>query len=337
VPRKPDLEPKIKPLRVPEAFKLLGVESAFNKLVKGAPYSAIALTETSQTLSDGNEITRRTETKVYRDSDGRTRREQTLDTLVRYTAAAEPYRIVFIDDPVAGVQFTLDPRTHTARRIKGPARPFGPVVANPSDRATTEPWAKKPGTLEPKIVPKGKVQQKPEKTAKTEMKDAKGDLNETKDRLKESKDDLKAAKDDLKGTIGDAAQKQPAIPRSPAIRSNNVPESATRKKVESLGRQLVEGVEAEGTLTTVTIPAGEIGNRLAIEVTEERWYSPDLQVLVMSKHHDPRSGDTVYRLTNINRSEPDRSLFALPSDYQWAGGGSESERGKPVPGPARAR
>jgi hypothetical protein len=40
-----------------------------------------------------------------------------------------------------------------------------------------------------------------------------------------------------------------------------------------------------------------------------------LQTLLISKHHDPRSGETIYRLTNINRSEPDRSLFEVPSDY----------------------
>src|SRR5215831_8976486 len=326
VPGKPHLKP-IKAPRAPEVFKLLGAEFTFNKLVTGAPYSAIALTETSQTLSDGNEITRRIETKVYRDGEGRTRREQTLDTLAKYTAADEPYRIVFIDDPVAGLQFTLDPRTHTAHRIKGTPHPFGLVVGKPDERGATEPAAKKIGTLEPKIVAKGKVPPGPAKMAKDDIKEAKGDLKEsrgyqkeTKEHQKEAKDDLKAAKDHLKGATGDAEQKQPTIPSSPAMKSPS--ELAATKKVESLGKQVVEGIEAEGTRSTVTIPAGEIGNRLPIEVTEERWYSPELQILVMSKHHDPRSGDKIYRLTNINRSEPDRSLFELPSDYQWAGPGS---------------
>lgn len=37
--------------------------------------------------------------------------------------------------------------------------------------------------------------------------------------------------------------------------------------------------------------------------------------MVMTRHSDPRSGETVYRLTNINRAEPDRSLFEVPADY----------------------
>jgi hypothetical protein len=89
-----------------------------------------------------------------------------------------------------------------------------------------------------------------------------------------------------------------------------------RRRTESLGSQRIEGVEAVGKRTTRTIPAGEIGNTLPIEITDESWYSPELQMMVMTKHHDPRSGDTIYRLTNINRREPDRSLFQVPADYR---------------------
>lgn len=64
-----------------------------------------------------------------------------------------------------------------------------------------------------------------------------------------------------------------------------------------------------------SIPAGKIGNERAIEIVDERWYSPDLQTMVMTRHSDPRSGETVYRLTNINRAEPDPSLFGVPTDY----------------------
>jgi hypothetical protein len=105
--------------------------------------------------------------------------------------------------------------------------------------------------------------------------------------------------------------------------------SVWAKKSESLGKQTIEGLEAEGTRSTTTIPAGEIGNRLPIDIVDERWYSPELQTLVMSKHHDPRSGDTIYRLTNINRSEPDRSLFEVPLDYTL------NDASKP--GPARIK
>jgi hypothetical protein len=84
---------------------------------------------------------------------------------------------------------------------------------------------------------------------------------------------------------------------------------------ESLGKQNIEGVEAEGTRSTVTFPAGTFGNERPISIVSERWYSPELQTVVMTKHSDPRFGETNYRLTNINRSEPARTLFEVPSDY----------------------
>jgi hypothetical protein len=72
---------------------------------------------------------------------------------------------------------------------------------------------------------------------------------------------------------------------------------------------------ANGLRSTTTIAAGDIGNLQPIKVVSEQWYSPDLQVLVMTKHTDPRSGETIYKLQNIVRAEPDRSLFTVPADY----------------------
>ena len=83
----------------------------------------------------------------------------------------------------------------------------------------------------------------------------------------------------------------------------------------SLGTQTINGVQAEGTRVTRTIAAGEIGNEKPIVITTERWYSPDLQTYVMTKRSDPRMGDSVFQLTNIQRSEPDATLFQVPSDY----------------------
>jgi hypothetical protein len=86
-------------------------------------------------------------------------------------------------------------------------------------------------------------------------------------------------------------------------------------KVEQLGKQFMEGVEAEGTRTTFTIPSGQIGNELPLNIVSERWFSPELKVLVMSRQSDPRFGETTYRLTNISRGEPSPSLFEIPSDF----------------------
>jgi hypothetical protein len=87
-------------------------------------------------------------------------------------------------------------------------------------------------------------------------------------------------------------------------------------RVESLGVQTVEGVQAEVTRLTVTIPAGKEGNDGPFEIVSERWFSPELRIVVMAKQSDPRVGEMVYRLTNITRSDPPRSLFEPPADFK---------------------
>jgi len=96
-------------------------------------------------------------------------------------------------------------------------------------------------------------------------------------------------------------------------------------------------VNAEGTRTARTIPAGEMGNEKPITIVSERWYSTDLQMDVRSTHSDPRFGDTTYTLTNIQRSEPDASLFVVPSDYtvkQGKHGMMMFQQAPPPPPPA---
>jgi hypothetical protein len=101
---------------------------------------------------------------------------------------------------------------------------------------------------------------------------------------------------------------------APETRRLSVASQETVKK-ESLGQQVMEGITVEGTRITRTIPAGSIGNELPIEIVTERWFSSDLQVNVMVKRTDPRIGTSIYRLTNITRSDPAAPLFQVPADY----------------------
>lgn len=93
--------------------------------------------------------------------------------------------------------------------------------------------------------------------------------------------------------------------------------SATRYTTnnEQLGKQMVEGVECEGTRAVTTLPAGAIGNERPIETVNETWHSPELKMMILSKRSDPRFGESTYRVTNIIRSEPDAALFQIPSEY----------------------
>jgi hypothetical protein len=83
----------------------------------------------------------------------------------------------------------------------------------------------------------------------------------------------------------------------------------------SLGQKTLAGLQATGTKTEYTIPAQQIGNEQPITVTSEKWVSEELGVTVSSTLHDPLIGDTQFHLSQIERTEPDPSLFAVPRDY----------------------
>lgn len=87
-------------------------------------------------------------------------------------------------------------------------------------------------------------------------------------------------------------------------------------KREDLGASNMSGVPVQGSKTTTVIPAGSMGNDRDINIVEERWYSPELKMNIMTKRTDPRMGETVFQVNNLSRSNPDASLFQVPSDYQ---------------------
>ena len=103
--------------------------------------------------------------------------------------------------------------------------------------------------------------------------------------------------------------------RSGGVGRSGTMTPAVKPLEEDLGTQNQNGVPAQGTRNTITIPAGQIGNNRDIHVVNERWYSSDLQMLVKSVNSDPRFGTTTYQLTNIIRSMPDAGLFQIPGSY----------------------
>jgi TonB family protein len=121
----------------------------------------------------------------------------------------------------------------------------------------------------------------------------------------------------LQGNGGETGQvanvMSPALPSSSVIPMFDIGGGRIKyeTRTESLGTQMVEGIAAEGTRYISTIPAGAIGNERQIDIVRERWYSPELQLVILMKHVDPRIGESTQRLTNIDRSEPDTSLFSV--------------------------
>ena len=223
-----------------ERIELLGFEGMHpGKVVKGAPFSATATSETTQTLPDGTVIHRTATSTLYRDTQGRSRREVTFSGFGPLAAAGKAHTLVMLNDPVAGAHYMLDTEEKIAHKMNA------------------------------------------------------------------------------RSHAGEGSDKY-----GPHERKMNAAELTK----ESLGTQSINGVNAEGTRVTHTIPVGRIGNDRPINIVVEQWYSPELQMVVKSTRSDPRFGTTTYTMTNVQRTEPAAALFTVPTDYTVKEGGSGNRR-----------
>ena len=238
--------------------RFLGADAGMpGRVVKNAPFSADIVTESTQTLPDGNHIRQTSTVKVYRDSEGRTRREQAPNLAGLSGSSAMP-SLVFIHDPVAGVSLALNANDKTGTRSTFTAGRGGPMGMG-------------------------------------------------------------------RGQAGPRSDQAAARPRRSPANNPNI-------KTESLGTRSFDGVMAEGHRTTMTIPAGQMGNDLPIQIVTETWYSSDLQAVLYQKRTDPRNGETVTQYSNISRAEPSRTLFDAPSDFKVTEAARPRARGGPGPG-----
>ena len=262
--------------------------------VKGAPYSGEEVNETNQMLADGTRIHRENRTTVYRDSEGRTRRE-TPDSIT-------------ITDPVANFTYMLNPKTMTGQKVTMSLAGYSFMRSGTSGAAITgdsnstfsiHSSGDGPATITLNGVPLD------EKAVAEAMAKAKAN----------------GSTQTLSVGIGAGIASGGGAGSTATAGSGGMiataPRMAMRKSAgEPLGKQTIEGVNAEGMREVSTIDAGAIGNDRPIQVSTESWYSAELQMNVMTKHSDPRTGDESFRLTNISRNEPAAYLFQAPAGYQ---------------------
>lgn len=216
-------------------------------------------------LGDGNRIARKTTVRIYRDGEGRTRREE--------VGPDGTVRSITIVDPVAEVSYVMDPATRTAH--KSPLKLAYPALSAAGRAATVQAAA-----VAGKIVVGSPAEA---------------------------------------GQVDDQTKRRREVELMSQARGRGGAQTATKRpddrNTESLGQTLIDSVLAEGSRTTTVIPAGAIGNEQQIVIVSEQWVSPDLEILLMTKHSDPRTGQTTYSLSNITRGEPRQGLFDVPADY----------------------
>ncbi len=226
--RPPQANPPPRPPGAPMPPSARFIESTMrfgDRLVTAQPFSAKTVIEETRRLFDGTTAKNERSGAIYRDSQGRTRREQPLEVVagVRITGSdRQIVRLIFINDFPGRSQYSLDQNNKIARK--------SPIWSN----------------------------------------------------------------------------------RWPFPEEG----SEDKAKTESLGTKVIEGIKAEGTRVTFEIPTGQIGNEKPLLVITERWFSPELQIVILSRHVDPIAGEHVFRLVDISRQEPAADLFRIPAGYR---------------------
>ena len=307
-------------------------EIAGGRVVKGAPYAATATSETIQTLMDGNRIVRSASTRLARDGEGRTRQERSDGS-------------VYLHDPLAGKAWLLRPHEKAAIELPRPMRMhMGGDPAVPAHNAeemrswaeSMRHWAHEFGARWRAEAPEAKSEgtrgaTPPADSRVIVARAAKGDGATPADR-------------DVRIEVVSSAEvpppPRPGLPPMPPVPPSMAPlppgsldllPLASRMPreggvVTALGKRDFDGVSADGTRTAWTIAAGRIGNEKPIEIVSERWYSPDLMLVVQTRYFDPRSGESIYKLTSLKRGEPEAALFQVPADYTVRGPRERRER-----------
>ena len=303
-----------------EAKVIAEIAAGNEKLVKNAPFSAEAVSESVQVLADGNRIVRSSTSKLYRNSEGRFRREMSGGSGGVFGTYYGFGQGVSILDPVVGHRVMLDGDNMTARVVRlGTGQNI--AIAGRSALTTKPLTDAKRAELEAKLASSGNM------------------TDEQKAKIRQQLAEAKSYAEVAGGT-GNATVVMPSTtaPVAVAAGSGNFAYSTLMPSVkkydtrsEDLGTRDFDGIAATGTRTVTTIPAGAIGNERPIEIEYERWYSKDLELVVYSKHSDPRFGEQTYRLTNIVRSEPDPSLFTVPQGYRLLNEPPSVYRIPPVP------
>ncbi len=270
------------------------------EIVKNAPYSAEAINESIQVLPDGNRIVKRRTTLLARDGYGRTRQER----------KGEHASAVYIFDPIDGKSYALNTERKVAMRIpRVPAPPAPPTPEAIAPPAPPEPPSP-PTPPAPPAPPGGKTPASGATSQRVEVGPGRVIVRKGEGREEEVRVEVVRIGGDTPGALAPGAPLPPLmLPTLPRGKG----------ETKKLGTKEFDGIKADGTQTTHTIPAGEIGNERPIVITSERWFSPEYNIVVYAKQSDPRTGDTIYRLTNFKRAEPPADLFKVPSDYKAKG------------------
>ena len=279
------------------------------KAAEGKPLLAEFVTEHHQDFADGNSIARTTSSTIYRDAQGRIRRESQLSVPGLPSGIASAKFITIVDRRL-GCGWVLNPQEMVAHRYllgqpsyvaRLNAQGGGHLLvrdpktgATHAETAGARHWH--PHTFPPSV------------------------------RLSQDSIGSPAAMSAYStGAIAGNAGARPEEARSAGSMRIDQPFLAAPNPVrtENLGEEMILGYRAHGKRVITTLPAGEIGNDRSIDIISEQWYSPELELVMRSMHRDPWAGEFTTTVTRIRRGEQAANLFTVPSKYKMTDADSE--------------
>lgn len=316
----PPITVQIAPPPISIASSMLGLSSPLGaQSAAGKPIYAEFITEHHQNFTDGNRISHSTFSSIYRDAQGRIRRESQLSVPGLSAGIAASTFITIVDHPL-GYGYVLDPQEMIAHRYElnaaGPSY-VARLHAQAAGRALLPPDAKQPPAAA---------------AANTATSSATASQWRTH---AFSAHHIHPAMDGGPGADDAASSSAPSMRiDQPFLAAPNP------VRTENLGEELILGYRAHGTRVVTTLPAGQIGNDRPIDIVSEQWFSPDLELVMRSLHRDPWAGEFTTTVTQVVRGDQPAALFQVPPPYRVIDAASEGEHhvldghGTHSPGPA---
>jgi len=300
----PPITVQIAPPPISISSSMIGVAGPLGaQAVAGNPISAEFVTEHHQSFTDGNSISHSTTSVIFRDAAGRIRRESQLSVPGLPASVAAASFITIVDHGL-GFGWVLDPQEMVAHR-------YNLNGAGPSYMAHLSAQGRGSGLLPPDSRPAS---------------DTAASAN--------AQDSLRWRVHTFPARHFTPPADSAAVPA--AMSSADFPAPSLRidqpflaapnpVRTENLGEEMILGFRTHGTRVITTLPQGEIGNDRPIDIVSEQWFSPDLDLVMRSAHHDPWGGDFTTTVTKISRSDQPGWLFQVPSQYKIIDSADEAE------------
>jgi len=300
----------------------------------GKPICADFVTEHHQSFIDGNRISRSTNSSIYRDAQGRIRRDSQL-SVPGLPAGFSAATFITIVDHQLGYSYVLDPQEMVAHRYElNGAGPSYVARLNAQGTGNT--------LLSPDSQKAGGSEANPASAAPSESRWRLHVFSAHRNRGPSDASAAAAGSGSTANQLGSSfLPEDSGFASAPTMRIDQPFLAAPNPvRTENLGEQVILGFRVHGTRVITTLPAGQIGNDRPIDIVSEQWFSPDLELVMRSLHRDPWAGEFTTTVTKVSRGDQPASLFEVPAPYRIIDAASEIEHhvldghGSHAPGPA---